>query len=373
MGLAGEVEARSQGAGIRSVELEVGAGLFLFLIGLLVYTQSGTVPAQLTFWGLVFGPPLILFLPFWVRHLLARRLGGADGTAATVTVAPSGATAGGRMAMVLVPAIVIGGVVLPYYGYPPSVTPLLLAGFPLAAAVSFGWRGLYLASAATAACAAVSWQAALPLVETVALAWAVMGAGVLADGAWIARRVTAQAADDAEEGEDLPVTAETEPAQDGVPEVAPSLATDDAIALIVNSLESIPVLAEDLPAPEYRAILTLNRLIHEPARLAIMALLSCNRSNGRVADFKYLSTATNLTDGNLNAHLAKLQAAGLVVARKAMRGKVAYTTYALTDEGAAVFEEYWETLGTVAYQVEMTRRQAELPFGDEDGLDGTLG
>ena len=52
----------------------------------------------------------------------------------------------------------------------------------------------------------------------------------------------------------------------------------------------------------------LDRTIHEPARLAILTVLSAADS----ADFVYLQRATGLTKGNLSSHLTKLEAAGLV-------------------------------------------------------------
>ena len=54
--------------------------------------------------------------------------------------------------------------------------------------------------------------------------------------------------------------------------------------------------------------LVLDRLIHEPARLAILTVLS----SVRAADFVFLQHTTGLTQGNLSSHLTKLEEAGLV-------------------------------------------------------------
>ena len=54
---------------------------------------------------------------------------------------------------------------------------------------------------------------------------------------------------------------------------------------------------------EFKEIINLDRLIHEPARLAIMAVLSACKS----ADFTYLLNTTGLTKGNLSAQLRKLE------------------------------------------------------------------
>lgn len=54
---------------------------------------------------------------------------------------------------------------------------------------------------------------------------------------------------------------------------------------------------------EYRDIVSLDKLIHQPSRLALMAVLySCEG-----ADFVYLQNATGLTKGNLSSHLSKLE------------------------------------------------------------------
>lgn len=52
---------------------------------------------------------------------------------------------------------------------------------------------------------------------------------------------------------------------------------------------------------EYKDIITFDRLIHEPSRLAIVAVLSSCES----ADFTYLLNATDLSKGNLSSHLKK--------------------------------------------------------------------
>ena len=54
--------------------------------------------------------------------------------------------------------------------------------------------------------------------------------------------------------------------------------------------------------------LTLDRLIHEPGRLAILTVLS----SVKAADFVFLHRTTGLTKGNLSRHLTKLEEAGLV-------------------------------------------------------------
>jgi DNA-binding transcriptional ArsR family regulator len=87
----------------------------------------------------------------------------------------------------------------------------------------------------------------------------------------------------------------------------------------------------------------LDRIIHEPARLVLVALLSAVES----ADFLYLLKESELTKGNLSVHLSKLEDAGYVEAEKTFRGKIPHTEYRLTSKGKAAFEQYRKSLGSI--------------------------
>ena len=65
----------------------------------------------------------------------------------------------------------------------------------------------------------------------------------------------------------------------------------------------------------------INRLIHEPSRMAIMGVLASIEQ----ADFKYLLGTTGLTKGNLSRHLTKLEDAGYVEIIKTFVGKMPKT------------------------------------------------
>ncbi|MDP9457864.1 MAG: ArsR family transcriptional regulator [Actinobacteria bacterium] len=84
----------------------------------------------------------------------------------------------------------------------------------------------------------------------------------------------------------------------------------------------------------------LDRLIHEPARLAIMTALSASAGT----DFLFLQRLTGLTKGNLSSHLSKLEGAGLVRVKKRFVGKRPNTTVSLTEEGRAAIDEHWRRL-----------------------------
>jgi DNA-binding MarR family transcriptional regulator len=80
----------------------------------------------------------------------------------------------------------------------------------------------------------------------------------------------------------------------------------------------------------------IDRILHEPARMQVAALLYVVES----ADFTFVMNQTGLTWGNLSAHLSKLEEAGYVEIDKGYRGKRPNTTLRLTDQGRAAFKEY---------------------------------
>lgn len=80
----------------------------------------------------------------------------------------------------------------------------------------------------------------------------------------------------------------------------------------------------------------LDRLVHEPARLAVMALLFVLES----ADFTFLMNQTGLTWGNLSAHLSKLEEAGYLEVEKSFKGRRPNTNLKLTGQGRQAFQEY---------------------------------
>jgi DNA-binding transcriptional ArsR family regulator len=80
----------------------------------------------------------------------------------------------------------------------------------------------------------------------------------------------------------------------------------------------------------------LDRIIHEPARLMVVALLAAVEE----ADFQYLHQATKLTKGNLSVHLSKLEGVGYIEIQKTFRGKYPLTVCRLTERGRGVLDNY---------------------------------
>ena len=85
-----------------------------------------------------------------------------------------------------------------------------------------------------------------------------------------------------------------------------------------------------------REISELDRVIHEPGRLMIIALLSAVER----ADFLYLQHETGMNKGTLSSHISRLEEAGYLDVEKTYRGKVPLTVLHLTDAGRAAFEQY---------------------------------
>ena len=89
-----------------------------------------------------------------------------------------------------------------------------------------------------------------------------------------------------------------------------------------------------------KPITGINRLIHEPARLMIMAYLYVVES----ADFLFLMHQTGLTHGNLSSHMSKLDAAGYIEVVKEFVDRKPHTMLRLTDEGRAAFQKYRQSM-----------------------------
>jgi DNA-binding MarR family transcriptional regulator len=80
----------------------------------------------------------------------------------------------------------------------------------------------------------------------------------------------------------------------------------------------------------------IDMVVHAPARLAILALLSV----AKVADFLFLEQQTGLTRGNLSTHLSKLEASGYIVIEKKFEGRMPRTLLHLTDTGHEALRKY---------------------------------
>ncbi len=98
----------------------------------------------------------------------------------------------------------------------------------------------------------------------------------------------------------------------------------------------------------YRKITEIDRMVNEPARLAILTALY----ELKEADFTFLNRITGLTRGNLSAHLNKLEEAGYVEIEKTFIGKRPTTIIRITTEGRKALEEYLRTIRKVMEKVQ---------------------
>lgn len=87
----------------------------------------------------------------------------------------------------------------------------------------------------------------------------------------------------------------------------------------------------------------LDDLIHSRIRLAVMAVLASVER----AEFAFLRDQVNATDGNLGAHLRKLEDAGYLSAEKRFVARKPVTDYRLTAQGRAAFDAYVAHLATL--------------------------
>jgi DNA-binding transcriptional ArsR family regulator len=105
----------------------------------------------------------------------------------------------------------------------------------------------------------------------------------------------------------------------------------------------------------FEELADLDRLVHEPARLAILtALAAC-----KAADFLYLQRLTGLTKGNLSSHLSKLESAKFVLVEKEFVGKIPNTRISITKSGRSAVERHWKRLDQI--------RQTSLHWSPDTG------
>jgi DNA-binding MarR family transcriptional regulator len=90
----------------------------------------------------------------------------------------------------------------------------------------------------------------------------------------------------------------------------------------------------------------LNETIHQTVRLRIMAALVTLAPNEEV-EFTYLRDLLEVTDGNLGAHLRKLEEAGYIGLNKTFVERKPRTYVSATVDGRKVFSEHVAALETI--------------------------
>lgn len=99
----------------------------------------------------------------------------------------------------------------------------------------------------------------------------------------------------------------------------------------------------------------LNEIIHQPVRMRIMAALVALDASGQV-EFTHLRDVLSLTDGNLGAHLRKLEDAGYVSLEKTFVARKPRTFVAATKEGYQAFADHVEALEQILSGAEVEEK-----------------
>lgn len=92
----------------------------------------------------------------------------------------------------------------------------------------------------------------------------------------------------------------------------------------------------------------LNSTIHQPVRLRIMSSLII-LDPGEQIDFAYLRDLLKLTDGNLGAHLTKLESAGYIKIEKTFVARKPRTFVRTTGKGRDAFEAHVAALKEIIH------------------------
>ncbi|WP_299303496.1 transcriptional regulator [uncultured Litoreibacter sp.] len=94
-------------------------------------------------------------------------------------------------------------------------------------------------------------------------------------------------------------------------------------------------------------------MFHQPVRTRLGLLLYVGEPS-----FSQLKASLSITDGNLDAHLKKLGAAGYLHSRMVLEGRP-HTVYCLSDSGSVAFRAYLDVLKAIC-------ATAEAPTVDTD-------
>ena len=92
----------------------------------------------------------------------------------------------------------------------------------------------------------------------------------------------------------------------------------------------------------------LNPFIHQPVRLKIMSSLAALPLGDQV-EFTYLKKVLKLTDGNLGAHLGKLEQQQYIVIEKSFINKKPKSFISLTRKGKKAFDRHLEALNEIIH------------------------
>jgi DNA-binding MarR family transcriptional regulator len=87
-------------------------------------------------------------------------------------------------------------------------------------------------------------------------------------------------------------------------------------------------------------IAEIDKLIHAPARLMILAILN----NVESVDWLFIMKQTKLTRGNLSSHLKKLEGAEYIKVKKEFVDRIPRTLISITKKGKIAIAEYYKNM-----------------------------
>ncbi len=99
----------------------------------------------------------------------------------------------------------------------------------------------------------------------------------------------------------------------------------------------------------------IDTIIHQPARLKIMASLM-TLEPGEQVDFVYLRKILKLTDGNLGAHLLKLEQARYIKVEKTFVARKPRSFISITTKGRSAFENHVTALEEIVHSKKKANR-----------------
>ena len=102
-------------------------------------------------------------------------------------------------------------------------------------------------------------------------------------------------------------------------------------------------MSNDPKNEDLQILISVDKVIHEPARLMIVIYLYVVES----ADFIFLMNQTGLTRGNLSSHIGKLEKAGYAEVEKQFVNKKPRTLLRLTKQGRKAFRNYKNSMKRV--------------------------
>jgi DNA-binding MarR family transcriptional regulator len=108
---------------------------------------------------------------------------------------------------------------------------------------------------------------------------------------------------------------------------------------------------EPRTSPGTRAA-SLDRLVHDRTRLAIVSALAVNQA----LSFTELRATTGTTDGNLSVHARKLEEAGYITCTKGYDGRLPKTEFTLTDAGRRALQKYLDHMEAIIRHARPAKR-----------------